>query len=238
MCAIYLQVKDDLLNKLNTGHYEEGRIIPGEYELADMYGVSRPTVRKAVQLLVDEGYLEKRKKRGTIVCQRKIEQEFSHRITSFDREMARIGLTAHTVVVSFHKEVVKEEVAEALCLEEEDEVYKLIRLRYVDGQPNVLITTYVPAEMFPGLLEVDFSKERLYDIFCERGRTAGSIKRKLETIKADETIADVLNVQEGDPLFYVHSVAVDKNHEPIEYSIAKYRGDTNSFVFELTNETK
>lgn len=77
MGAFYLDIKKDLLDKILSGVYQQGSIIPNEYELAEIYNVSRPTIRKAVQILVDEGYLEKRKKRGTIVCDPTIRQEFA-----------------------------------------------------------------------------------------------------------------------------------------------------------------
>lgn len=61
MTALYLDVKKDLLDKITSGEYSEGTIIPTEHELSDMYSVSRPTIRKAVQILVDAGYLERKR---------------------------------------------------------------------------------------------------------------------------------------------------------------------------------
>ena len=108
-------------------------------------------------------------------------------------------------------------------------------MRYVDDQPNVLVTTYVPCRLFEHLSEVDFEKESLYQTFHKEGRDITSIQRKLDVILADETCADLLDVKNGDPLFYFHSTGYDAAHTAIEYSIAKYRGDRNSFVFELSN---
>ena len=59
MAAMYLKIKCDLLEKINNGTYKEGDLIPTEIELSEIYDVSRPTVRQAIQLLVDDGYLEK-----------------------------------------------------------------------------------------------------------------------------------------------------------------------------------
>ena len=86
MSALYLDVKKDLLDKITSGEYSEGTIIPTEHELSDLYNVSRPTIRKAVQILVDAGYLEKKKKRGTIVCAPKVIQDFTQSISSFDTD--------------------------------------------------------------------------------------------------------------------------------------------------------
>ena len=93
MGAFYLDIKKDLLDKILSGVYQQGSIIPNEYELAEIYNVSRPTIRKAVQILVDEGYLEKRKKRGTIVCDPTIRQEFAQVIQTFDKEVKELKKT-------------------------------------------------------------------------------------------------------------------------------------------------
>ena len=118
MGAFYLDIKKDLLDKILSGVYQQGSIIPNEYELAEIYNVSRPTIRKAVQILVDEGYLEKRKKRGTIVCDPTIRQEFAQVIQTFDKEVKEKGLTPSTKVLTFKKEKAEEEVRQKLNLKE------------------------------------------------------------------------------------------------------------------------
>ena len=139
MTALYLDVKKDLLDKITSGEYPEGTIIPTEHELSDIYHVSRPTIRKAVQILVDAGYLEKKKKRGTIVCIPKVIQDFTQTISSFDTQMKRHGIVSQTQVISFKKEQASKEIADSLHQQEEDLVYKLVRLRYTDKNPNVFM---------------------------------------------------------------------------------------------------
>ncbi len=84
---------------------------------------------------------------------------------------------------------------------------------------------------------LDFTSNRLYSIFYQQGMPIESIKRKLETISADDTVADLLDINSKDPIFYFHSTGYTKNRIPIEYSISKYRGDINSFVFELSTKS-
>ena len=105
MGAFYLDIKKDLLDKILTGVYPQGSIIPNEYELAEIYNVSRPTIRKAVQILVDERYLEKRKKRGTIVCDPTIRQEFAQVIQTFNKEVKEKGGSRQEFLLRAAREV-------------------------------------------------------------------------------------------------------------------------------------
>lgn len=230
---LHKKIRMDLLEKINSEFYQENDIIPTELELSKKYGVSRPTVRQAIQALVNEGYLERRKKRGTIVKKNKIKQEFTHVLESFDSEMNRKGISPKTNVLNFSIEHANEEVAENLNIELNEEVYKLFRLRYAGEEPVVVVTTYIPKEMFPELEEVDFTSQLLYNVFKEFGYPIKSVSRKLEVIKADETTSDLLNVKENDPMFYFHTQGFTSDKIAIEYSISKYRGDINYFVFEI-----
>ncbi|MFV0561441.1 MAG: GntR family transcriptional regulator, partial [Enterococcus sp.] len=161
---LYKQIRDDIRKKIEADEYKESERIPTEFELADQYGVSRPTIRQAVQALVDEGYLEKRKKRGTIVIKPKIQQEFTHVIESFDSEMHRKGMAPKTKVIYFKQTKASEEVAENLGLVVGEAVYKLTRLRYAAEKPIVLVTSYIPSHLFPDFEEIDFEKKKMYQV--------------------------------------------------------------------------
>lgn len=231
---LHKKIQKDLLDKIKSGEYAENETIPTEMELAGMYSVSRPTVRQAVQSLVNKGYLEKRKKRGTVVKKPKIQQEFTHVIESFDSEMNRKGILPKTKILKFTQIKANEEVAENLDLKRGESVYKLIRLRYAEEKPIVLVTSYIPCRLFPEFQKVDFTSELLYTTFEKWDHPIRSVSRKLEVIKADETTSDLLDIEEDDPVFYFHTRGFSDNHLPVEYSISKYSGDINYFVFELT----
>ena len=84
---------------------------------------------------------------------------------------------------------------------------------------------------------IDFSQHSLYATFKEMGHPIQSASRKLEITTADETISYLLDISENDPLFYFHTQGFTENQIPIEYSIAKYRGDINYFVFEISSQS-
>lgn len=235
---LHKKIEQDLRQKIQSGEYLENDVIPTEMELAEIYQVSRPTIRQAVQTLVNDGYLEKRKKRGTIVKQPKIQQEFTKVIESFDSEMNRKGIKPKTKVITFKVIEANEEVAENLELTVGAKVYKLIRLRYAEGKPTVLVTTYIPYAEFPTLKEVDFTQTLLYQTFTDFGRPICAVLRKLEVMQTDETTSDLLDIDEHDPIFYFHTQGFTRERVPIEYSISKYRGDTNAFIFEISESNE
>lgn len=231
--AKYQEIEEILRNRIISGHYKIGDLIPKELDLVAKYHVSRPTISHAIQDLVNQGYLERRKHVGTIVKQTKISQEFTHVIQSYNSEMTEKGLTAHTQVLFFKKVSASAEVAQALNLSEKAPVYKLTRLRSVDQNPIVVVTTYLPAEKLPDFEQIDFASRSLYQELKNRALPIIHVKRKLEVKMADEMTADLLNIKEKDPVFYFHTYGYSKNELPMEYSIATYRGDENYFMIDL-----
>lgn len=231
--TFYETIREDLLSKIKDGTYPEGQTIPSEIELAQIYGVSRPTVRHALKLLSEAGYLEKRRRRGTIVTKPKVDQSFTMTITSFEDAMRLIGRMPKTNVLVSRSEEASEEVANALTLKKGAQVYRLVRLRYADDVPNVFVESYIPCGPYPGLASFDFNTTSLYAAMEECGEPVVSARRRLEAIKADSASAALLDVEQGDPLLLFHTVARNAEGTPVEYSIATYRGESNSFEFEV-----
>ena len=231
--TLYDKIREDLLSKIKDGTYPEGETIPSELELTQIYGVSRPTVRQAVQLLADEGYLEKRRRRGTVVTRPKVNQSFTMSISSFEDAMRLAGRLPKTNVLLFRRERANASVARALSLKEGDEVYRLVRLRYADDLPNVFVESFVPCDPYPGLDAYDFNETSLYSAMEQCGGPVMSARRRLEAIKADSSAAALLDVEPGDPLLLFHTVARDADGAPVEYSVATYRGESNSFEIDV-----
>lgn len=232
--TLYDKIRKDLLSKIKDGTYPEGQTIPSELELAQIYGVSRPTVRQAIQLLADEGYLEKRRRRGTVVTRPKVKQSFTMSISSFEDAMRLAGRLPKTKVLVFKRERAGAEVEKHLELANEKDVFKLIRLRYADNLPNVFVESYIPCALYPGLDSFDFNESSLYAAMEVCGNPVMTARRRLEAIKADGAIAALLDVEPGDPLLLFHTVARDAGGTAVEYSVATYRGESNSFELNVS----
>ncbi|WP_317414556.1 GntR family transcriptional regulator [Thermophilibacter provencensis] len=232
--TLYDQIKDDLLSKIKDGTYPEGQTIPSELELAEMYGVSRPTIRQALQILVSDGYLEKRRRRGTVVTKPKVSQSFTMSISSFEDAMRLAGRLPKTKVLMFKRERANAEVEKRLELARGQDVFKLVRLRYADDLPNVFVESYIPCTLYPGLDSFDFNESSLYAAMDTCGNPVMTARRRLEVIKADGAAAALLDVEAGDPLLLFHTVARDANGTAVEYSVATYRGESNSFELNVS----
>lgn len=232
--TLYDQIKDDLLSKIKDGTYPEGQTIPSELELAEMYGVSRPTIRQALQILVSDGYLEKCRRRGTVVTKPKVSQSFTMSISSFEDAMRLAGRLPKTKVLVFKRERANAEVEKHLELTRDQDVFKLVRLRYADNLPNVFVESYIPCTLYPGLDSFDFNESSLYAAMDTCGNPVMTARRRLEVIKADGAAAALLDVEAGDPLLLFHTVARDANGTAVEYSVATYRGESNSFELNVS----
>lgn len=229
----YLEIQNLLLQRIKNGDYQEGQLIPKEVDLAEQLNVSRPTVRHAIRNLVQAGYLERRKKRGTIVTQTKIKQQFTHVIESYNTEIQNNGLVAKTQVLNFSTEKASDEVAEALTIKPNAEVYKLVRLRSADNKPVVFVVTYLPIAQLPDLQKIDFTHHSLYSELAKAGLEITHVSRKIEVHPATEEEAQLLETDIKAPIFYFHTIGFTKDHRALEYSIASYRGDLNYFMVEI-----
>lgn len=229
----YLEIQDLLLQRIKNGDYQEGQLIPKEVDLAEQLNVSRPTVRHAIRNLVQAGYLERRKKRGTIVTQTKIKQQFTHVIESYNTEIQNNGLVAKTQVLNFSTEKASDEVAEALTIKPNTEVYKLVRLRSADNKPVVFVVTYLPIAQLSDLQKIDFTHHSLYSELAKAGLEITHVSRKIEVHPATEEEAQLLETDIKAPIFYFHTIGFTKDHRALEYSIASYRGDLNYFMVEI-----
>lgn len=239
METLYTKIKDDLLAKIKDGTYAEGDTIPTEVALAKQYDVSRPTIRQALQILVNEGYLDKRRRRGTVVTNpdhasaqpAPAPAPGQGGVQSFEDEIRRSGREVRTLPLITKETTADSRVAEGLEIAPGDPVYKIVRLRYVDNVPNVFMENYVPCKVFPGFLDTDFSETRLYERMRQLGHPVESIARHLEVSKADASTSTLLDVPIGDPLFSFRTIGRDAQGVAVEFSHSLYRGRGNSFEF-------
>jgi GntR family transcriptional regulator len=229
---LYYQLKEILLEYIPN--HRQDSPIPTELELSHHFGISRPTVRQAISELVTEGYLYRIKGKGTFVARPKIHQEFLRVLDSFNNEIAKKDLKPSTKVLGMKVIECDKDISKALNIAVGSKVIKLKRLRFVNDEPIVIVTTYLPFNKCNLILEKDFEKESLYTVLeKDCGYILSKAVRELEAILAGEYEASLLKIEEGAPIQFIKSVTYLSDNTPIEYSFAKYRGDRNKFTFEM-----
>lgn len=229
---LYYQLIEVIQNYINE--HDDSFPIPTENELCKIYEISRPTVRQAINELVMEGLIVREKGRGSFINKKKIPQDFLLNIISFNDEMQSKGLKPDTKVLAFCSRKPTPEVTKNLRIKSTDSTYFLSRLRSINGEPIVLVNTYLPSNLIKGILQKDMEKESLYHII-EHDFSYKILRtlRTLEIRKAGKYEASLLNIKEGDPIHFIQTIAYIENDTPIEFSTAYYSGERNKFTVEV-----
>lgn len=231
MNPLYITIRNDLLKMIEDGVYAENELLPSESEIAKSYDVSRPTARRAVQSLVDEGYLERRPYHGVVVKSSNASLNYPEALRSPDSGPKERGGVPETRVLFSQTMPANAEISSGLEIPINDDVFKLVRLRYVEGEPNSFLVSYVPIDLYPDIEQVNFEKESLYGYFESCGQKAVRAARRLEVALADGSISALLNIPRTDPVFRLYTTARDEPGRVVELSIAVYRGRSNVFEF-------
>lgn len=237
---LYYQLKKGLLGLIESGKLVEGDMLPAENILCELFQISRPTVRQALAQLEDEGLLSRHKGKGTFIARPKVKNFFLSQLESFNDEISSKGMTPHTVVLELSQVVGRPECNAKLELPFEEPLLLLSRLRFADGVPVVFLETYLPYKRFECLLKCDFINESLY---YQMERSCGArvlyARREIEAAAARHKEAEHLGISVGRPICLVRSVAYAVDIEkPVEYSIARYRGDRMKFSVDTYRDAK
>ena len=230
----YYQLEVFLRARIENGTWKPGQQIPSEAELCAAYDVSRTVVRQALNELVQEGVLYRRKGKGTFVAEPKIRESLVQHLTGFYEDTVAAGLQPSTKVLEQKVIPAPPKIAEALGLKEGDPVIMIDRLRFVDGEPIVLVVSYVPYAICPEFVNEDVSTQSLYAILERKyGLELVYGRRTLEAVAATKEEAELLEIDEGDPIVLLRSISYLKDGGPIEYFKARHRGDRSRFEVEL-----
>jgi len=233
----YSKVYQYIWDKIRNGEYKEGDIIPKEVDLSEQFSVSRPTVRHALNDLVNEGYLTRVRGRGSFVTKPKVLQEYTRFIESYNEEMGKKGLCPMTKVLELSMTYPSERIQKRLAITENDRIIKLQRLRFVreadSTKPMILTTVYFLHSMIPNVMQYDFEQRSFYDVLEENGIYVNKVKRFLEVKMLYGKTAELFDLPNNSPCHYISSTGYDANNTPIEYSENFYPADRNQFIVEI-----
>ena len=209
-----------------------GEAIPSERQLTSDLGVSRLTVRAALEELVREGYLVRRRGAGTFVSEPKIAQELT--MTSFTDDMRRRGMRPASRTLDLSTVPAGARLGRVLHVSPSEPVMVAKRLRLADGETMAIETLHVRASLVPGLTARDLERQSFYELLSERYgiEIVGGIQ-SIEPTVTNQEESEALGVPLHAPAFLFERVTRSENGEIVEFVSSLYRGDRYRLVTEL-----
>ena len=222
----HAQIAERLAEAITGGDFAPGDRLPPERELATGFGVSRMTLRQALDTLTRRDLLVRTRGRrgGTFVAEPKIERDLTT-VIGLTQQLRRQGHRAGARVLSAREGPAGRRTAETLALRPGELVYEVVRLRLSDDEPLALERSLFSAERFPGLLDqpLDGSLYELLDRVW--GELPVRSVERLEPVVAEAREAEILKVSRGSPLLLVERTAYDAEGAAVEYARDLFRGD-------------
>ncbi len=227
----YVQLRRRLEEGIGAGVLAPNSSLPPEREMAEITGLSRVTVRKAIQELVREGLVEQRQGSGTFVREPVLRMEQSlSRLTSFTEDMARRGMDTTSKWLERGVFAPTPQEAAVLGLSRDQDVARIYRLREAGGRPMALERASLPLDVLPNPLEVTAS---LYEVLERLGNMPVRAVQKISAINLEAREAGLLGVAEGAAGLNIERTSYLEGGRVAELTRSLYRGDAYDFVGEL-----
>lgn len=236
MIPKYEVIAADIRRSIEDGNLKPGDRLPTVVEFCELYGVSKITVKRAMELVTEQGLITSRRGSGTFVKSGPaMERDFAEGIRSdraqgFSRE--HDGREVTSVVYDFQIVNPPADIAAKLGLSPEDFAYYDCRVRRLDGEPVVIEYTYMPLDLIPGLKRHDLYGS-IYGYIRDKGLKISSFHRTITAVNATEEEADRLDVPVGEALLELKQTGFLDSGEPFEYSVSRNVGSR----YELHNVT-
>jgi GntR family transcriptional regulator len=229
---LYDQIESNLRDLIVNGHLKPGEAMPGEWDLAELYRVSRLTVRRALDELVRQNWLEKKHGVGTFVRQPTMASIAAGKL-SFTEQMRSIGRKPSSKFISQRVIASTDKIARALNISEDDPILEVTRVRLADNVPILLETACISTARFPTLEQHDWSQsESLYKVLGdEYGIVISTMDHTIKPVALTETEAKHLKAKAGIPAILSQIIAYTPNGEPVEYAWSVSNGDKSEFYF-------
>ena len=231
---LYLQLKEYILKQIWNKELVPGDLLPSESILAQTLGISKATVRQCMGELSNEGYIEKKRNRGTIILDRKLNIGYSNDIGDFSERIKELGMIPKTELLGLSVENSTKKVSQMLNAEEGTKIIHLTRLRYADHLPIVYIDSFLPYEANRFVLGHDLENESLYSILDKE--PSSHISRVVRTVFASEAmpeIAEKFHVRNGCAMLTVETYAYNSDGAIVEYSVSYSPNARNQYTFTL-----
>lgn len=230
---LYQEVQHLITQKIIAGEWKPGEILPSEFQLADLLGVSQGTVRKALNVLGESNVVYRQQGVGTFVSENTLKDMLFHFFHYQFNDGKERGLpTAEMIKMELIN--VKGDIARALELSDKDKVIKITRVRKIDKKPCINEQIYLPHCYFSELYQLDALPNSLYHFYQEQLQiTINKASDKIRAVIANEKDHHLIGVPVGSPLLEVSRVAIALDDKIVEYRISRVDSNKLHYLVEL-----
>lgn len=236
MLKKYLSIYRDLKERILNGEFKTSEQLPFEKDLCARYDASKMTVKKALDLLVEDGLIIKRRGAGTFVKGLSENEMIRMSVSSQLKGLSKFSRNSEVTskILSFDIIRAPENIYKYLNISQDSFIYDIHRVRYVEGVPTVIEKTYMPIELISGLREKHLYHSIYQYIEEELELTIQSSHRRYTVRKASDFEAKNLEVNTGDPVAIAEQIVFLDNGKTMEYSFSTHRADQFSAEFIIT----
>lgn len=225
---LYYQLAELLEKKIMSKEYVIGTCIPSERELCNTYGVSRMTIRAAIQILENKGLVSKMQGKGTIVCPTVVETPIDS-IQAMGQYIQSFGLTPTNKILHTRKRMAGTKYSKIFHISKEDYIFEIFRLRLADNKPFALEYTYIPYDIVPNIEDYNFEFCSLYDLYLHNQIYLSTDNQTLGIVRIDSPESDLLKLPQNTAVFMLHNIVEDTGHRIVEYTRSYLSKNTIGF---------
>lgn len=229
---LYYQVAKRIEDAIRNGTLPAGSRLENEVALSERLGLSRPTIRRAIQDVVDKGLLVRRRGIGTQVVHGEVARQVE--LTSLHEDLARSGRHPSTTLLLHEVVLADADLAERLSVAEGSELLHLRRLRSSDDTPLAVLENYLPGD-FIDLSTSDLTQFGLYQVLRSRGTTMRVARERIGARSATREESELLDIRSSGPVLTMDRTAYDNSGRAVEYGHHCYRPDLYSFEVTLVD---
>lgn len=229
--------KKDAVEKLEdfikVNHLKAGIKLPSEKDLCDMWGLSRSTLRQAIDALIDNGDLYRVKDKGVYARPKKYERNMAG-VDAMVKDLIKQGNKVSKKILSMNEITSTKQISKKMSIKLGTKVFEIIRYRVINNVPCTIETAYINAEKYPDFLNHYNEKASMDKLFGEHYDTVQTSGiEHINVTYASEDEAKVLKIDNGTPLFFASGVSIDQHGEIVMYYKQLIRPDKFNFVSEV-----
>ncbi|MFC1959647.1 GntR family transcriptional regulator [Chloroflexota bacterium] len=234
---LYQQLYDLLRDRIMRGDFAEGKVMPTEMELAQQFSLSRVTIRRALQLLVNEGLILRQAGKGSFVCPQLLQENLSQ-LRGF-AEMMLVQYPDHVMEILGYKVITApQHVYQVLALKQDTNVVCINRRHVLNHVPLAYTIIYLPLDIGGLLTPNDVSQESIYSLIAQKTDSViRSATQTIGAIPADQHLADRLDIALESPVLEVKRVTYSTTKRPLEYILLYYPGGRHELSMEVFRDS-